>query len=987
MAKKETTELSDYERQRQENIAQRDKLLKQLALDASSAGLGPGQKPKPAKPTSTHRKKPVVKKVKEEIVPRRTSSRIAGIEADSEVAKRKAEDEYVAVQEAARVKRQRISGPLDLSEIQVAGKGWDKNENFLQSVVDVVSRGANPYKRTFGEEEVKETTNKELRALREKMSGLELYDGFEPNRIKITPERIYSLGFHPVTEKPLVFAGDKLGNLGIFDASRPSDSKNLEPVKIENQDEEEAEDSPNPNITSFHLHTRTISSFQFSPHNPSHLYTSSYDSSVRLLDLTKSSTTEIYSPTDSSLDEPISGVEMDPLSPHLLYFSRLDGHIGRSDTRAPNTVDIFKLSEKKIGGFSLNPSCPHFIATASLDRTMRIWDLRKLSGKKGAQLPALCGEHESRLSVSHAAFNSAGQVATASYDDTVKIHTFEGMSSWTAGVDLTEKEMAPSAIIRHNNQTGRWVTILRAQWQLHPSDNVQRFCIGNMNRFVDVYTSKGEQLAQLGGDGITAVPAVAQFHPTNDWVAAGTASGKLCLWMKVRIVQSDRIPDAIPFEEDTDARGNDDQIRHLDEESSADDLFATSSADSPSRPLRNSTITTTEKAIFERIFKEISDDASKKAAQEDNPLENSFEEDEPLHGDAYSDLNAIFDRAIWKTERAIQQSPRAGADRKHPDQFSRNFITALDAVGATHKAHRIAIARIGEIDKNIQASVAENNRRVMKKISEAKTDMEIWNVLETDVFTLIKQYESQRKDREEQDKPKKRKRGGSLSKADVEAAAAKEKKQSLQAREKSFQQAETEAILSSNYGDYCLAVMRTLRRTYPASPYLMNLLPTIKRLGPISHVLAGSVDLYNEILFLLWSQYSDLHGMADLITEMGNQGIESNEITLRILKMVNSARSRAYREETPMKLWWELSPVDAGWTRVRKIADKVYVEIQQAKTRRAMEGDMASGRDVEGEMEVETVRSQEETSEDELRVKRAIADGATVMNGGLNVLA
>jgi hypothetical protein len=52
-----------------------------------------------------------------------------------------------------------------------------------------------------------------------------------------------------------------------------------------------------------------------------------------------------------------------------------------------------------------------------------------------------------------------------------------------------------------------------------------------MNRFVDIYTAKGEQLAQLGGDGITAVPSVAKFHPTVDWVAAGTASGKLCLWM------------------------------------------------------------------------------------------------------------------------------------------------------------------------------------------------------------------------------------------------------------------------------------------------------------------------------------------------------------------------------------------------------------------------------------------------------------------------
>ncbi|KAL9613253.1 MAG: hypothetical protein Q9167_002213 [Letrouitia subvulpina] len=534
MARKEPVELSEYEKQRQANIAQRDSLLKQLALDAAQAGLGPGQKPKPTKSASSQKKKPTVKKIKEENLPRRTSSRIAGLEADSEVAKRKAEDEYVAAKEAERVKRQRVSGPLDLSEVVVAGKEWDKNENFL---VDVVSRGANPYERTFGEQEVKNTTDKELRSLREKMSGLELYDGFEPNRIKITPERIYSLGFHPTPEKPLIFAGDKMGNLGLFDASQTKATVKSEKVKSEDQDEDEEEDDdPDPNITSFKLHTRTISSFQFSPVNPSHLYTASYDSSLRLLDLNASNSTEIYAPEDTTLDEPLSGVELDPHSPHILYFSRLDGHVGRTDTRtAPSTADVFELSEKKIGGFSLNPSHPHFLATASLDRTMRLWDLRKLSSaskKTGApQLPALVGEHESRLSVSHAAFNSAGQVATASYDDTVKVYTFADMAAWAPGRKLTEKEMAPSSVIRHNNQTGRWVTILRAQWQLHPADSVQRFCIGNMNRFVDIYTSKGEQLAQLGGDGITAVPAVAQFHPTNDWVAAGTASGKLCLWM------------------------------------------------------------------------------------------------------------------------------------------------------------------------------------------------------------------------------------------------------------------------------------------------------------------------------------------------------------------------------------------------------------------------------------------------------------------------
>lgn len=459
MGKNEPPAVSDYEQQRQANIAQRDRLLKDLALDARAAGLGPKPAAKPA--TTSQKKKSSKPKPKvDDFGPRRTSSRLQGIVADSEVAKRKAEDEYVAQQEANRVKRQRQSGDLNLSDVVVRGSGWDTNSNFL---VDVVSRGADPGVRTFDDTHVKETSDKELRALREQMSGLELYDGFPPNEIKITDERIYSLGFHPTADKPLVFAGDKLGSLGIFDASQKSSSPGVKKengIKHEEDEEDGSDDeSTKPVINTFKCHTRTISSFQFSPSNPSHLYTSSYDSSLRLLDLTKSTSTEIYGPTDTSLDEPLSGVEVDPTAPHMLYFSRLDGYVGRTDTRAPDTTDVFQLSEKKIGGFTLNPGNPHFIATASLDRYLRIWDLRKLSGKKGTQLPALVGEHESSLSVSHAAFNSASQVATASYDNTIKIHTFDGMGSFAPGHEIGETGMEPSHVVRHNNQTGRWVTM------------------------------------------------------------------------------------------------------------------------------------------------------------------------------------------------------------------------------------------------------------------------------------------------------------------------------------------------------------------------------------------------------------------------------------------------------------------------------------------------------------------------------------------------
>jgi hypothetical protein len=51
-----------------------------------------------------------------------------------------------------------------------------------------------------------------------------------------------------------------------------------------------------------------------------------------------------------------------------------------------------------------------------------------------------------------------------------------------------------------------------------------------MNRYVDIYAGDGRQLAQLGLN-LSAVPAATGYHPTMDWIAGGTGSGKLCLWM------------------------------------------------------------------------------------------------------------------------------------------------------------------------------------------------------------------------------------------------------------------------------------------------------------------------------------------------------------------------------------------------------------------------------------------------------------------------
>jgi hypothetical protein len=451
MPKEASTKVSDYELQRQENIAKNQALLRQLQLEAVSAGIAPK---KPPRPSSDNKRKrtPTVQKIKEEVQPRRTSSRLKGIVADSEVARQKAEDESQLLAQAERAKRQRVSADLRFSDVVVAGKDWDQSGNFLR-----ILGPANPGERTFSPQDAKETTDNELKELRERMSGLELWQGFDPTRIKITPERIYSLAFHPTTDKALVFAGDKLGSLGLFDASQQP----TQDIKNEDDNEDSDQEDAQPSITTLKIHTRTISAFQFSPHDANALYSASYDSSIRKLDLAKGVAIETYAPTDKDDDEPLSGVEMSQSDANTLFFSTLNGNFGRHDVRSSSAdTNIFALSEKKIGGFSLHPAHPHIFATASLDRHLRIWDLRMMRGSSSSSgEPTEIGAHESRLSVSHAAFNSAGQVATASYDDTVKIYDFSNAGTWDAGVELSPEAMTPKTIIPHNNQTGRWVTM------------------------------------------------------------------------------------------------------------------------------------------------------------------------------------------------------------------------------------------------------------------------------------------------------------------------------------------------------------------------------------------------------------------------------------------------------------------------------------------------------------------------------------------------
>jgi hypothetical protein len=170
--------VSEYERKRLETIAKNKALLKDLALDAAVSGLAPPRSRVPQGAVNgPQKRKREAPKVKEEVQPRRVSHRIRGIQADSETAKIKAEEDYQAQQVADRAKRMRISGDLNVGDIIAPGQNWDIKGNFLRGIAP-----AKPYERTFDLEDVKDTTDSELRKLREQISGLSLWRDIEPAR-------------------------------------------------------------------------------------------------------------------------------------------------------------------------------------------------------------------------------------------------------------------------------------------------------------------------------------------------------------------------------------------------------------------------------------------------------------------------------------------------------------------------------------------------------------------------------------------------------------------------------------------------------------------------------------------------------------------------------------------------------------------------------------------------------------------------------------
>jgi hypothetical protein len=295
-------------------------------------------------------------------------------------------------------------------------------------------------------------------------------------QMKITPEMIYSIAPFPSQSRSLCAVGDKAGNLCFWDI----DATFQEPVVHKSKP-----------------HIGPILKVMFQPVT-NNLLSCSYDGSIRSYDMNQQSSNELL-----VHEEAIGHYD---IKDNLLWFSDHAGQVGKFDLRKSN-FDLLKVSAKKLNTIHLNPVSDLYFCTSGLDNYVRVFDVRNLEG--------VVDEFKHDKSVNSAFWDPMGtMILSTSFDDTLHIWSEPTLSG---GTHLST---------RHNNKTGRWIQKFKAMWDPKGMGIV----CGNMKRGLDLFDKNLNALWTLEDENITAIPAVNVFHPNQDIILSGNASGKMILW-------------------------------------------------------------------------------------------------------------------------------------------------------------------------------------------------------------------------------------------------------------------------------------------------------------------------------------------------------------------------------------------------------------------------------------------------------------------------
>lgn len=462
--------MSSYERERLRKISQNHAMLKELGLQDTAASAIPQNRRQPMGAVARHARALGIKRSKreprEKLQPTRRSLRVQGKGADGKelpasFKEPSAKGGYGALYHGSndREPELSISGNVEVDE---------DGQLFLQSLrlraASAVAKsdgggsggsGTNTDDDDHEDEEdaLLPVVGADLLKYAERLAALQVDE--EEGLRRVTPQRIYSLALSPSRSDLVVAAGDKVGNFGMWACGAKFGSDGVFTARP---------------------HSATLSGVLFNPVDDSKIFTCSYDGRVMELDTTKVTFSEIHTNQGAA---GLFDIQCDP-SCSSLYVAREDGGLTRFDRRCIGTgsskgCETWYLHEKKINTVSLrqDSSQPIYLSTASLDRTVAIWDLRNMSK------PLHLMPHG--LSVNQSGFSPDGAwLCTVAQDNLLRSYDANALiAQGSEAASRSRSPPQPSRKCRHDNRTGRWLTKFKLNWD---PKQPNAFVIGSMDQ-------------------------------------------------------------------------------------------------------------------------------------------------------------------------------------------------------------------------------------------------------------------------------------------------------------------------------------------------------------------------------------------------------------------------------------------------------------------------------------------------------------------------
>ncbi|XP_053112391.1 DNA damage-binding protein 2 isoform X2 [Hemicordylus capensis] len=267
-----------------------------------------------------------------------------------------------------------------------------------------------------------------------------------------------------------------------------------------------------------------ITGMKFNPFNPSELYTSSIAGTTTLQDF-NGNTIRVFTSTDD-WDFWYCSVDVSATCRTVVTSDNV-GNVVLLSTEGEKIWNM-KLHKKKVNHVEFNSRCDWLLATASLDQTVKIWDLRNIKDKS-SYLHVL--PHDKPVNSSYFSPTDGAKLLTTDQYNEIRVYC---SSDWSK----------PQHLISHPHRQFQHLTPIKATWHprydlvvagRYPDPKFPGYTVDEL-RTVDIFDgNSGEMVCQLHNPNASGIISLNKFNPMGDTLASGMGFN-IMIWSRDEMV-------------------------------------------------------------------------------------------------------------------------------------------------------------------------------------------------------------------------------------------------------------------------------------------------------------------------------------------------------------------------------------------------------------------------------------------------------------------